>query len=360
MAEQKTEKPTPKKIRDSRKKGQVAKSRDITQAILFLVSVGVLAAGGPAFLTQAKALFRDSFQPAALTGQLAADEILHRFGSAWVRFLLLSAPLLAALFTAAAAIEFLQVRALFAPEAIRFKPEKLNIVKGLQNIFFKPRSYLELLKHLVKFAMVSGLVYTMIRSSLRDIILTARATPEITGKLAASLLLALLFRVGGLFLVLGAADFLLQHKLHIKELMMTKDEVKRESKEEEGDPHIRQARRHLHQQLLAQNIVQNVRQASVVVVNPTHFAVAIQYDDEIMNAPQVTAKGQESMAKRIIDLARKAGVPISRNVPLAHSLFQVELGSEIPADLYEAAAEVLNWVYQLAQSAENMRRAEGN
>ena len=91
------------------------------------------------------------------------------------------------------------------------------------------------------------------------------------------------------------------------------------------------------------------RRADVVVVNPTHLAIAIQYDEPSMNAPQVTAKGQDTMAKRIIDLAKKSGVPVTRNVPLAHSLFQLDLGSEIPADLYEAVAEVLNWVYQLAQ-----------
>jgi flagellar biosynthesis protein FlhB len=244
------------------------------------------------------------------------------------------------------------VQPLFAPEAIQFKFDKLNFVKGLQNIFGKPKTYLELLKNLFKFALASALLYFVVRGSLRDIILSARATPDTTGKLAASLMFTLLFRMGVHFLLLGAADFFLQKRLFMKELMMSKYEVKKEYKEEEGDPHIRHQRRHLHQQILAQSMVQNVPRADVVIVNPTHLAIAIQYDEQSMNAPQVTAKGREAMAKSIRELAEKSGVPVTRNVPLAHSLFPIELGAEIPEELYEAVAEVLTWVYQLAQAEE--------
>jgi flagellar biosynthetic protein FlhB len=353
VSEQKTEKPTPKKLRDARKKGQVSKSRDITQSLLFLTSVAVLAFGGPTFVVAVKAMFADSFRPELLTGELRTDEIIHRLGYGAGQLILFSAPFLAAVSVVAVAAEFVQVQALFAPEAIKFKFDKLNFIKGLQNIFFKPKTYLELLKNLLKFTLVSALLYFVVRASLRDIILSARASPEVTGKLAASLMFALLFRVGVLFLLIGAADFFLQKRLYLKQLMMSKYEVKKEHKEDEGDPHIRHQRRSLHQQILAQSMVQNVPRADVVVVNPTHLAIAVQYDELTMNAPQVTAKGQETMAKRIRELAEKSGVPVSRNSPLAHSLIQVELGSEIPEDLYEAVAEVLNWVYQLAHAEEN-------
>lgn len=352
MSEQKTEKPTPKKLRDARKKGQVSKSRDITQALLFLTSMGVLAIGGPAFVSSAKELFIDSFRPSLLTGELRADELISRLGYAGGRLLIFLAPFLVAVTVVAAASEFLQVQPLFAPEAIQFKFDKLNFIKGLQNIFGKPKTYLELVKNLFKFALASALLYFVVRGSLRDIILSARATPEATGKLAASLMFTLLFRMGVLFLLLGAADFFLQKKLFLRELMMSKYEVKKEYKEEEGDPHIRHQRRHLHQEILAQSMVQNVPRADVVIVNPTHLAIAIQYDEQSMNAPQVTAKGQEAMAKSIRELAEKSGVPVTRNVALAHSLFPVELGAEIPEELYEAVAEVLSWVYQLAQAEE--------
>jgi len=352
VSEQKTEKPTPKKLREARKKGQVAKSRDITQSLLFLTSVAVLAIGGPPLINGAKALFTDSFRPELLAGELRGDEVIRRLAFAGGQMLFFSGPFLAAVTLVAVTAELLQVQALFAPEVIQFKFDKLNFIKGLQTIFFKPKTYLELVKNLVKFALVSGLMYFVIRGSLRDIILSAGANPETIGKLAASLLFTLLFRAGVLFLALGAADFFLQKKLHLKELMMSKYEVKKEHKEDEGDPHIRHQRRHLHQEILAQSMAQNVPRASVVVVNPTHLAVAIEYDELSMNAPQVTAKGRETVAKKIRELAEKSGVPITRDVPLAHSLFQVELGSEIPEELYEAVAEVLNWVYQLAEAEE--------
>jgi flagellar biosynthesis protein FlhB len=350
VPEQKTEKPTPKKIRDARKKGQVSKSKDITQVLLFLALTGVLTVEGPALVTRAKEFFVDSFRADLLTGELRPDELMHRLGLAGQRVLLFSAPFLAAVAVVALAIEFLQVQALFAPEAVQLKFEKLNFIKGLENVFFKPKTYLELGKNLVKFAVVSGLLYFVIRGSLRDIILSARANPQVSGELAASLMLKLLTRVALLFLLIGAADFFLQKKLYLKELMMSKQEVKKEYKEEEGDPHIRRERRHLHQQILAQSMILNVPRADVVVVNPTHLAIAIQYDESSMNAPQVTAKGQEKMARSIRELAEKSGVPVTHNVPLAHGLFQVELGSEVPEALYEAVAEVLSWVYQLAHA----------
>ena len=352
MSEQKTEKPTPKKLRDARKKGQVSKSKDVTQALLFLTSVGVLALGGSAFVTEAKDVFVDSFRPELLTGLLAGDELVRRLGYAGARLLLLSAPFLVAVSVVAAGAEFFQVQALFSPEAIKPKFDKLNMIKGLQNIFFKSRTYLELVKNLVKFALVAGLIYAVVRGSLRDIVLSARGNPETTGKFAASLLFTLLFRVGILFLLIGAADFFLQRRLYMKELMMSKYEVKKEYKEDEGDPHIRHSRRQLHQQILAQSMVRNVPRADVVVVNPTHLAIAVEYDESSMNAPQVTAKGQETMARSIIELAKRSGVPVTRNVPLAHSLFHVELGEEIPAELYETVAEVLTWVYELAKVEE--------
>jgi flagellar biosynthetic protein FlhB len=359
VSEQKTEKPTAKKLRDARKEGQVFKSTDITQALLFLTGIGVLAMGGPAFVAQIRDLIQDFLRPEMLTGRLRPDEIVRHMGNAWGRGLLLTAPLLAAVAVVAAASNLLQVQPLFAPKAVSFKFDRLNVVKGFQNHFFKPRPYIELLKNVVKFAILGALVYFAIRSSLRDILLSARADPLTIGQLGAALMFGILVKAGVIFLILGAADYLLQRKLFMKEMMMSKYEVKKQYKEQEGDPHVKHMRKHLHQQLLAQSMTQNVPKADVVVVNPTHLAVAIEYDEQAMNAPVVTAKGQDFMAQRIIELAKEAGVPVMRNVPLARSLYQVELGEEVPEELYEAVAEVLNWVYQLAQVQENQRRTEG-
>ena len=153
-----------------------------------------------------------------------------------------------------------------------------------------------------------------------------------------------------MFLILGAADFILQKKMFMKNLMMSKDEVKREYKEDEGDPEIKHRRKHLHQEMLSEHMVNNVRKANAVIVNPTHFAIALRYDQAQMSAPQVTAKGQMLMAQRIVEVARQSRVPVVRNVALAHKLYEIEVGFEIPEDQYAAVAEILNFVEELARA----------
>ncbi|HWR49890.1 MAG TPA: EscU/YscU/HrcU family type III secretion system export apparatus switch protein [Bryobacteraceae bacterium] len=352
MSGQKTEQPTPKRIKDARKEGQVFRSSDITQALLFLTAVGVLSMAGPAYIEKTKDMMRSVFQPDWLTGRLSGDEILRRAGATWGRQFILMAPLLGALFMVAGAVTFFQVKALFAPTVLKPKFDRLNPIKGFQNIFFKGRTYLEAAKTLIKFAAVLALCFFTIRGDLRQIILTGRADLEVSATLAMNLMFGLLFKVAGVFLVLGGADYMLQKKLYIKGLMMSRYDVMKEYKEEEGDPHMKHARKQLHEELLAHGMTQAVPQATAVVVNPTHLAVAIRYDEKTMNAPAVTAKGQFTMADRIREMAREHHIPIVRNVPLAHALFNVELDQDIPEDMYEAVAEVLNWVYQLTQHEE--------
>jgi flagellar biosynthesis protein FlhB len=349
MSGEKTEQPTLKRLKDARKKGQVAKSQDLTEAVLFLTAVGVLAAGGGAFISELRAIMTGLFQPRMLTGDLPDDELIRSTGQAWGRALLLTAPLLGALFVASAAMNFLQVKALFSMEVIKPKLEKLNPLKGFQNLFFKARTYLELLKTLIKFAIIFAVAYAAFMGSLKDVILTVREAPLTAGRLASSLMFNLLFKAGLIFLVLGATDFLLQKRMHLKSLKMSKYEVQKEYKEDEGDPHIKHLRKHLHEELLANDVMKRVPKADVVVVNPTHIAVAIEYDEASMNAPVVSAKGTLRVAERIIALAREHNIPIVRQIALARRLYRVEVGSEIPEDLYAAVAEVLNWVYALSR-----------
>jgi flagellar biosynthesis protein FlhB len=349
MSGEKTEQPTPKRLKDARKKGQVAKSQDLTAAVLFLTAAGVLAAGGSAFMSELRAMMTSLLQPRMLTGDLPDNELMHRAGQAGARALLLISPLLGAVFVASAAMNFLQVRSLFSTEVIKPKLEKLNPLKGFQNLFFKARTYLELLKTLIKFAVVFAVAYAAFMGSLKDVIMSVRQEPATAGRVASSLMFSLLFKAGAIFLVLGAADFLLQKRMHLKSLKMSKYEIQKEYKEDEGDPHIRHLRKQLHEQLLANDVMQRVPKADAVVVNPTHIAVAIEYDEAAMNAPIVSAKGKLLMAERIIALAREHNVPIVRQITLARSLYQVEVGSEIPEDLYAAVAEVLNWVYTLSR-----------
>jgi flagellar biosynthesis protein FlhB len=348
VAGDKTEQPTPKKIREARKKGQVFKSRDIVQALLFVTAAGVLKFGAPTFVSELQSLMKDSFQPSVMRGDLPLSAIVGHMGTSWSKFMVLSAPLLAAVVVVAAAANMMQVKVLFAPEIVKPKFEKLNPVSGFKNIFFTATTYIEVVKTLIKFVVVFWILYSSIKGSLRDVIQTPGMRLDQTAALVGALLSGILLKVGAVFLVLGGADFMIQRKLFMKKMMMSKEEVKQEYKEDEGDPHVKHQRKHLFEQLMHESVALNVPKATAVVVNPTHLAVALRYEEKTMFAPRVTAKGQDSMALRIIAMAREHGVPIIHNVGLAHGLFDLEIGHEIPEDLYEAVAEVLNFVFQLA------------
>ena len=348
MAGDKSEQPTPKRMNEARKKGQVFKSRDFIQSLLFITAAAVLAAGGPTYFTELSDLMKQFFQPDMMRGDMPMNAMLSRMGFAWSKFLVLSAPLLGALVVAAVAANFVQVKALFAAEIIKPKFEKLNPLAGFKNIFFSSRTYIELVKNLIKFGVIFWVLYSSIKGSMRDIIPIASMRLDQTASLAGSLISGLLYKVGVVFLILGGADYMIQKKLHMKNMMMSKEEVKQEYKEQEGDPHVKHMRKHLFEQLMHESVAHNVPKATAVIANPTHLAIALRYDEAAMQAPTVTAKGQDSMALRIIEIAKEHKVPVVRNIGLAHTLFDLEIGHEIPEDMYEAVAEILNFVYQLA------------
>jgi flagellar biosynthetic protein FlhB len=348
MAGDKSEQPTPKRMNEARKKGQVFKSRDFIQSLLFITAAAVVAAGGPTYFTELSDLMKQFFQPDMMRGDMPMNAMLSRMGFAWSKFLVLSAPLLGALVVAAVAANFVQVKALFAAEIIKPKFEKLNPLAGFKNIFFSSRTYIELVKNLIKFGVIFWVLYSSIKGSMRDIIPIASMRLDQTASLAGSLISGLLYKVGLVFLILGGADYMIQKKLHMKNMMMSKEEVKQEYKEQEGDPHVKHMRKHLFEQLMHESVAHNVPKATAVIANPTHLAIALRYDEAAMQAPTVTAKGQDSMALKIIDIAKEHKVPVVRNIGLAHTLFDLEIGHEIPEDMYEAVAEILNFVYQLA------------
>ena len=166
------------------------------------------------------------------------------------------------------------------------------------------------------------------------------------------LVLRIGFYVAALFLGLAIGDVFLQRYLFMNQMKMTKQEVKQEHKESEGDPLVKWMRKNLHRDILAQSSIAAVKSADVVVVNPTHVAVALKYDREEMDSPNVIAKGADLMAKQIREIAKKADVPIMRNIPLARELFEIDLDEEIPEEMYETVAEVLRWVYSLSKEKE--------
>ncbi len=303
MSGQKTEQPTPKKLRDARKKGQVSKSQDLTNAFLFLTAAATLGFLGAGIFEELQALMLGFFQDEAVySGEQAPAELMMRAGDAAWTVLMAPLPLLVGMAAVAALMGVVQTQALIAPEAIKPDIKKLNPLSGLKNIFGKPRTYIELVKNVLKFAVIIGIVYANVASILPELLATLRVEPESTFWLVANLAGDLLLQIGCFFLALGAADYFLQKKLHLKELMMTKEEVKREFKSDEGDPEVKGQRKQLHQELLAEGSISEAAKADVVVVNPTHIAVALRYVEETMTAPRISAKGQDERAKEILIL----------------------------------------------------------
>ncbi len=346
---EKTEQPTPKKIRDARKKGQVAKSQDLNTAVLFLVVfiVLIITMGRNSEILQEsmRGYFARAFETAPMTPEAANAMMLEGIR---VMFRVIG-PFLAAGFIVALFVSFVQVGALFTMQPMKPELSKLDPIKGFKNKFFSAQTYIEFFKSLLKMIVVGGLLYFVVKRALGDVSLTVRQPVESSMALTKKLLTSLGTKTGFLLILLGAVDVFIQRWQHTKKLKMSKDEVKREHKESEGDPQYKGQRKRMHQDILAHSSVESVKSADVVVTNPTHIAVAIRYKKDEMGAPQVAAKGERLIAQQIIEIAKKYKIPIMRNIPLAHALNELEEGDEIPEDLYTAVAEVLNWVYTQKQ-----------
>lgn len=342
MSGEKTEEPTAKKLREARKKGQVPKSRELGTAAVLLAVAGTLTGLGDYILAKLKSALTLSLD--AISGHIHAPPQTV-MGAAASLGLDAALPVLLAALLAGALASFLQVGPLLAFEAVAPKLERVNPVQGAKNLFTQ-RKLIELLKSLLKILVVGYVAYRALATGLGGVLGLAERDAEAELSAAAGLGQLLLIRVGAAVAAIAIVDVLYQRWRHRQDQKMTKDEVKREHKDADGDPQAKQQRERLHREILEHNTVEQVRLADVLVVNPTHVAVALRYDEEIHEAPEVLAKGQEHLARRMIEAARQAGVPVLRDVPLARSLFEMELGEEVPEKLYEAVAAVLRAAYK--------------
>jgi type III secretion protein U len=341
---EKTEQPTAKKQRDARQKGQVAKSKDFTQNALLVALFAYVVAQGRQLVEDVSRLL---MLPMAFIGgdfHQALSTLFEETLLAGARLLL---PFLGIVLLVGIFAEAIQTGVLFSFEAIKPSAKKLDIVANAANIFSK-KNLIEFLKSLLKIAILSWVIEALIVEVLpRVMYVPYRGIAEL-GELIGALLKALIIQTGVTTTVIALADLIWQRRQHTQGLMMSKDEIKQEYKGAEGDPHIKSQRKQLHQELLAGGAVESARQASVVVTNPTHLAIAIRYDEGEMPLPMVTGKGEGALAERMIAAAREAGVPVMQNIPLAHSLFrEAAVDQYIPSDLIEPVAAVLRLVRQL-------------
>lgn len=355
-SQEKTEEATPKRLREARKKGQVAKSRDLNTVIILIAGFGLLVFLIPQYYESFRQSILDTF-PFAKMSSIDNEKLLLFLAASFRSFFLSILPYLLGLLLIAVAVGFFQIGPIFSPEPVKFQMKRINIVENVKNMF-KVTTLVELVKNIVKVVLIFYLAYLVIRANLEQLLSTVIADLPISTVLAGDLLTQFMIRIFVLFAIIAILDVMVQRWQYKKQLRMTKEEVKREYKQDEGDPIIKSVRRQLHQEMAMGDTRRAVSASDAVITNPTELAIAVKYDEKEMNAPQVMAKGQRLFAEKIREYAKEAGIPIVQNVPLAWSLIEVELGEEIPDTLYQAMAEVLVIVYRMRKgeqkpSAEN-------
>jgi flagellar biosynthesis protein FlhB len=339
-SEEATEDPTPRRLAEARRRGEVAFSRELSSGAALTAAVAVLAWDAPALVARAVAAFRASLTDAASGG--GAAPALELAGSLALRML---GPALAAVLLVGVAAGLAQTRGLVVAP-VRVDLGRLASAGSWRRLF-DGRAALATGQGLLKVAVVGTVACLALGPVLGGVVvLTGAPAARLLSTLGA-LTGRLALRLAAAALALGALDALLVGRRHRRGLRMTREEVKREHKEVEGDPAHRAERQRLHREIVEQRMIEEVRKADFVVVNPEHIAVALRYDPEGDAAPVVVAKGERLVAERIKQIAREAGVPIFRDVGLARSLVALAEGGEIPAALYEAVAEILRVVQGL-------------
>ena len=350
MAE-KTEKATPKKLKDAAKKGQVAKAQDLPAAFTFVASVAIILALASTLYHQMADFMIGAFH--AITNPDLNMTVLALFYKANEVIFLASIPTLLLVSIVGVTVTFLAVGPVFAPEVFKFDIKKFNPVDNLK-AKFKLKTLVELLKSLLKIGLAAYLIYLVMLKSVPVLIQTV--SMPITGALTVfyAFLLEVVIKVGLLFLVIAIADFIYQKKSFANEMKMEKFEIKQEYKNSEGDPHIKSKRKQIAQEIAySEGPAGGVRRAKAVVTNPTHLAVAIGYEKDVDAAPYILAMGKDGLAERMIKLAEQFDVPVLRNIPLAHKLWdEGELYEYVPEETYEALAEILRWVASLKDGTE--------
>ncbi len=341
----KTEEPTPHKLREARQKGQIAKSKEITSATMVFVAFFTLKANAESLWNAMEKMTRESFEyiPLNLTESVAG----HLLEVALFTFLKAVLPIFAVTFITALIVELLQTNFLFSIQSLQPKLEKLNPIEGFKK-FFSLKQYVELLKSLIKMTVVTFILYSVIKDEFAGVLLSQSMSLWELMIFTGNLVMKVITRIGIFYIAVAAFDYFYQRYEYMKSMKMSKKEIKDEYKRLEGDPTIKQRQREAARQMAAGRQMGAVPNADVVVTNPVHLAIALSYKPNNMDAPIVVAKGKRLVAEQIRSLASEHGIPIVENPPLAQALYPiVEPESGIPPQYYKAVAEILAFVYNL-------------
>jgi len=346
FAEDRTEKATPRRREEARRKGQVVRSIEVNSAVILLCTFLFLKLFAP-WIGKMVAAFSTNIFSSYLLEELNYTTLYNLTIYTAAVFFQVCLPVMAVAAGAGLTANLFQVGLLFTSEPLSPKLERINPISGFKRIFSR-RALVELIKSVAKVVMIGYLVYSTIKANtdLFPLLINMSIADAVTeiGSLASTIVL----RIGLLLLLLAGFDYAFQYWEHEKSLRMTKKELKDEYKQYEGDPLIKSRMRQRQRQISYSRMMQQVPRADVVITNPTHYAVALRYSPEESPAPVVLAKGVDALALRIIEIARDEGIVIFEDPPLAQVLYKtVDVNQTIPAELYEAVASVLAFVYRL-------------
>lgn len=352
----KTEQATEARRQEFRKRGQVAMTRELGTALIFLASAGLLYAMSRFFFTNIAEVFNVSFGLSMLKF-VKAGEYSDLLWFAGEKTALLVAPIMFAALVIGVASSLMQTGILQVEDALSFNLGRLNPMSAMGRIF-SMKGVGELVKSVLKMIVVMWTMYLLLKSEIHQIpVLSSYSIPEQFAYLG-RVIFKLLMGTGVFMLVIAVADYFFQRWQLEKEMMMSKQEIKEEHKSHEGDPMIKARIRKIQREVSQRKMMQNIPKADVIITNPTHIAVALRYSDKLP-APQLIGKGADFMAEKIKELARQHNIPVIENKPLARTIFKtMKVGQVIPRELFVAVAEVLSYVFRLKRKRK-ARRPQG-
>lgn len=342
---EKTEEPTPHKLREARKKGQVAKSKDLTTALMMIVAFLTLKSSGPMIWENLVAISYETFDyiPIEFSASVAGNILKNCMNI----FLLSMAPLFMANMLVALVVESIQTGFVLSFEPLTPDFNKLNPIEGVKK-FFSLKQFVELFKSVIKMTIVVTIIYFAIKEEFYMVVIAQQLTLWQVMAFTGSIVMKVVIRVGIFYLIISIFDFMYQYYEFIKGLKMSKKEIKDEYKRLEGDPTVKQRQKDAARQMSQGRQMGAVPGADVVVTNPVHIAIALQYTPNVMKAPKVVAKGKRIIAQEIKRIAERNYIPIIQNPPLAQGLYKLsEVGGDVPPLYYKIVAEILAFVYNL-------------
>ena len=342
---EKTEQPTGKKLSDARKEGNVPQSKEVTIAVTMAVSVYAFKFLYSLTKSQVMDVLTTQISNVSKIQKLNVSDLQNLYINLGLKYVIASFPIILIVGFAGAVITLAQTKLLVNFKSLKPKFDRMNPIQGIKKLF-SLKGLIEVLKSVLKILVLICIIYICIKAELNNLPKLIDSSIEDVAHFTGNVISDIINKVLIAFVAIAVGDYMYQRYSYIKNLRMTKQEVKEEYKNIEGDPQIKGRIKQKQREMANRRMMQDVPTADVVIKNPTHFAVALKYDRDKAGAPHVVAKGQDRIALKIIDIAEKNEVAVVENIPLARALYaSVEVGMEIPKEFYNPVAEVLAHIY---------------